>query len=306
MTGFPHEDPIRIGFFLLILGAVALAEVAAPRRRLNTSKAGRWRANLSLTVIDAVLARLLLPVLPVGLALYGAARGWGVLNNISVPFWSTVFLGVLLLDLAIYLQHVLFHMLPLFWRVHRMHHTDLDIDVTTGLRFHPAEIILSHLIKLGAVAALGVPALAVLVFEILLNGTSQFNHGNVRLGERIDRPLRMLVVTPDMHRVHHSVIIREMNSNFGFNFPWWDRFFGTYRPQPSAGHEAMVIGLAQFRDAGTLTLRRLLLMPFSPEGMGAQERKGRSAGSEDGRSPADEDAGSFGRRLGGGSSHGSS
>jgi sterol desaturase/sphingolipid hydroxylase (fatty acid hydroxylase superfamily) len=306
MTGFPHEVSIRIGFFLLIFGAVALVEIVAPRRRLNASKAGRWRVNLSLTIIDAVLARFLLPVLPVGLALYGAARGWGVLNHVSVPFWPAVFLSVLLLDLVIYLQHVLFHRLPLFWRIHRMHHTDLDIDVTTGLRFHPLEIILSQLIKLAAVAALGISAIAVLVFEILLNGTSQFNHGNVRLGERVDRLLRLIVVTPDMHRVHHSAIIREMNSNFGFDFPWWDRFLGTYRPQPSAGHEAMVIGLAQFREARALTLRTLLLMPFRLEGMDGRAGKGGRSDSEGGRSSAGEDAGSFARRTGGGPSQESS
>ena len=264
VTGFPQEVFFRIGFFLLIFGTVAMVEIGLPRRRLSAPKPARWRVNLAITLIDAVLARFLFPVLPVGLALLGAARGWGLLNHFAVPFWLAVLLGILLLDLVIYLQHVLFHLLPIFWRVHRMHHTDLDIDVTTGLRFHPLEIILSQLIKLAAVAALGAPAVAVLIFEILLNGTSQFNHGNMRLGQRIDRLLRLIVVTPDMHRVHHSVIIREMNSNFGFNFPWWDRFFGTYRPQPSAGHEAMVIGLAQFRNAAALTLGALLLMPFRP------------------------------------------
>jgi sterol desaturase/sphingolipid hydroxylase (fatty acid hydroxylase superfamily) len=193
-----------------------------------------------------------------------------------------------LLDLVIYLQHVMFHTLPLFWRIHGMHHTDLDIDVTSGLRFHPLEIYLSTLIKLAAVAALGVPALAVLVFEVLLNGTSMFNHGNIRLPHGVDRLLRLCVVTPDMHRVHHSVIIRELNSNFGFNFPWWDRFFGTYRPQPAMGHDGMTIGLARFRDAGALTLRFLLLFPFRRGGTagrragGGQEPEGLTIGASGG------------------------
>jgi sterol desaturase/sphingolipid hydroxylase (fatty acid hydroxylase superfamily) len=264
---FPHEAAIRIGFFLTIFAAVALAEVGAPRRPLTTRKAVRWRVNLSMTLIDVGVARFLSPILPVGLALLAASRGWGALNRLSVPFWLAVLIGVLLLDLIIYLQHVMFHMLPLFWRLHGMHHTDLDIDVTSGLRFHPLEIYLSTLIKLAAVTALGVPALAVLVFEVLLNGTSMFNHGTIRLWEGFDRQLRLFVVTPDMHRVHHSVIIRETNSNFGFNFPWWDRIFGTYRPQPAMGHDAMTIGLARFRGAGTLTLAFLLLLPFRRGGM---------------------------------------
>jgi sterol desaturase/sphingolipid hydroxylase (fatty acid hydroxylase superfamily) len=271
MNNIPHEAAIRIGFFLLIFIAVAIAETGAPRRPLTTRKAARWRVNLAITLIDAAVARFLSPILPVGLALLAASRGWGALNHLSVPFWPSVLIGVLFLDLVIYLQHVMFHMLPLFWRLHGMHHTDLDIDVTSGLRFHPLEIYLSMLIKLAAVAVLGVPALAVLVFEVLLNGTSMFSHGNIRLREGLDGLLRLFVVTPDMHRVHHSVIIRETNSNFGFNFPWWDRFFGTYRPQPAMGHDGMTIGLARFRDAGALTLGALLLLPFRRGGMAGRD-----------------------------------
>jgi len=169
---------------------------------------------------------------------------------------------VIVLDLAIYLQHVLFHAVPVLWRLHRMHHADLEFDVSTGVRFHPIEILLSMGIKLGVVAALGTPAVAVLVFEVLLNATSMFNHGNVRLPARTDRVLRWIVVTPEMHRVHHSVVPRETNSNFGFNLPWWDRLFGTYRAQPAAGHEGMTIGIAQFRDPSELRLDRLLIQPF--------------------------------------------
>ncbi len=269
MNSFPHEAAIRIGFFLAIFLAVALAERGAPRRRRTVSAAARWRVNLAITLLGALAARFLSPILPVGLALLAASRGWGMLNQLALPFWPSLVIGVLLLDLLIYLQHFLFHLLPLFWRLHGMHHTDLDIDVTTGLRFHPLEIYLSTLIKLAAVALLGVSAPAVIAFEVLLNGTSLFNHGNIRLGEGFDRVLRLLVVTPDMHRVHHSVIVRETNSNFGFNFPWWDRLFGTYRPQPDRGHDGMTIGLARFRDAGVLTLRYLLLLPFRRGGMTA-------------------------------------
>ena len=281
MNGYPHELAIRIGFFLMIFAAVSLAEIGAPRRPLTVGKAGRWWVNLALTLIDAALVRLLVPILPVGLALLAASRGWGVLNRLFLPFWPAVFFGILILDLVIYLQHVLFHRYPLFWRLHGIHHTDLDIDVTSGLRFHPLEMILSMLIKLAVVAALGLPALAALVFEVLLNGTSLFNHGNIRLNEGFDRMLRLFIVTPDMHRVHHSVIIRETNSNFGFNFPWWDRFFGTYRAEPAAGHEAMIIGNAQFRDAQILTLRKLLVLPFRRGGMPGQVRKW-SRGSDSG------------------------
>ena len=274
ITSYPNETAVRIGFFLLIFIAVALAEIGAPRRRLSVRKAGRWRINLAMTLIDAVLVRLLFPILPVGLALLSASRGWGALNQLALPLLPMVLFGILILDLVIYLQHVLFHVHPLFWRFHGIHHTDLDIDVTSGLRFHPIEIILSMLIKLAVVAALGLPALAVLVFDVLLNGTSMFSHGNIRLHESFDGLLRLIVVTPDMHRVHHSVIIRETNSNFGFNFPWWDRFFGTYQAQPAAGgHEAMTIGNAQFRDSQVLTLRKLLVLPFRRGGMPGQVRK---------------------------------
>jgi sterol desaturase/sphingolipid hydroxylase (fatty acid hydroxylase superfamily) len=173
-----------------------------------------------------------------------------------------VVVSVIVLDLAIYLQHVLFHAVPALWRLHRMHHADLEFDVTTGLRFHPIEILLSMMIKLAVVAALGTPAVAVLIFEVLLNATSMFSHSNVRIPLGLDRVLRWFVVTPDMHRVHHSILSRETNSNFGFNVPWWDRLFGTYRPQPAAGHETMTIGIEQFRDPRELGLDRMLLQPF--------------------------------------------
>ena len=258
-----HEPQIRLAFFLGVFALVALAELAAPRRRLVMSKAVRWASNLGIVVINTVLLRLLFPVAAVGLALRAQAQGFGLFNLLELPSWLEIALAVALLDLAIYLQHVLFHAVPALWRLHMMHHADLDYDVTTGARFHPIEIILSMGIKLGVVAALGPAAVAVLIFEVLLNATAMFNHGNVRLPLALDRVLRWVVVTPDMHRVHHSRLAPETNSNFGFCLPWWDRLFGSYRPQPAAGHEDMSIGLDQFPDPKDNVLHRLLALPFT-------------------------------------------
>jgi len=263
MNILTQEPFIRIGSFVLIFAVLAFTEARKPRRSLSVSKKTRWFPNLALTLINAGILRLLMPVVPVGMALICSERGWGLLNAYPVPSGIAIVAGVIFLDFVIYLQHVLFHNVPLFWRIHRMHHTDLDVDVTTGFRFHPFEIILSLLIKLAAVTAFGPPAVAVLLFEVLLNGTSMFNHSNLRLPVQLDRILRLLVVTPDMHRVHHSVIIRETNSNYGFNLPWWDRLLETYRPQPAKGHEGMTIGLARFRNPEELTLGKLLKLPWS-------------------------------------------
>ncbi len=259
------ETEIRILFFFGIFLAVALWEGMSSKRRLTVAKAGRWFNNLGIILLNMLLLRFLFPIAAMGVAAVAQKNGWGLLNLVPLPGWISLLLAVLLLDFIIYLQHVLFHAVPLFWRLHMVHHADLDFDVTTGLRFHPVEIILSMLIKMATVAVLGPPASAVLIFEVALNGTAMFNHGNIRLSKGLDAFLRLLVVTPDMHRVHHSVIIRETNSNFGFNFPWWDRLFGTYRPQPVVGHEGMTIGLSQFRKAGQVTLGRLLLLPFTGE-----------------------------------------
>jgi sterol desaturase/sphingolipid hydroxylase (fatty acid hydroxylase superfamily) len=213
-------------------------------------------------LVDTLLVRVLFPTTAVGLALIAEERGFGLFNAIGLPALVGVVVSVIVLDLAIYLQHVLFHAVPALWRLHRMHHADLEFDVTTGLRFHPIEILLSMMIKLAVVAALGTPAVAVLIFEVLLNATSMFSHSNVRIPLGLDRVLRWFVVTPDMHRVHHSILSRETNSNFGFNVPWWDRLFGTYRAQPAAGHDAMTIGIEQFRDPRELGLDRMLLQPL--------------------------------------------
>lgn len=260
-----QEPAVRLGAFLAVFGIIAAWELAAPRRNLRESKSLRWTHNLALTLLNSVLVRAVLPVAAVGVAAFAAERGMGLFNLVHVPQSLTMLLSVVALDLVIYLQHLMFHAVPLLWRLHRVHHADLDIDVTTGARFHPIEIILSMLIKFAVILALGPPAVAVLVFEILLNASSMFNHGNVRIPATIDRALRRVVVTPDMHRVHHSIDPRETNSNFGFSVPWWDRLFGTYRAEPRAGHEAMTIGIAQFRSARELRLDRMLLQPFRSE-----------------------------------------
>jgi len=257
-----NEVFIRLAFFLSIFLGMALWEILAPRRPLTQSRFTRWSNNIGLTALNSFLIFLVFPVAAVGTAVYAGDRGWGLLQLTAAPAWIEGFAAILFLDLVIYTQHVLFHRIPLFWRFHRMHHTDLDIDVTTGARFHPGEILLSMGIKMGAVVIIGPPAWAVIVFEVLLNGTSMFNHSDVYLPAGADGLLRLLVVTPDMHRVHHSVIIRETNSNFGFNFPWWDRFFGTYRAQPRDGHTGMTIGLANYREPKWLPLHWMLMVPF--------------------------------------------
>ena len=264
-TVFANEPAIRLGFFLGIFALMVLWEFLAPRRTPAMSRWLRWPSNLAIVALNTLLLRLVFPAAAVGLALIGEQRDWGLLNNLGAPTWVAIALSVLLLDLAIYGQHVMFHAVPALWRLHRMHHADLDFDVTTGARFHPIEILLSLGIKLAVVAALGAPALGVLIFEVILNATSMFNHGNVRMAPRLDRVLRCFVVTPDMHRVHHSVIPRETNSNFGFSLPWWDRLLGTYRAQPAAGHQGMTIGIEQFRAPRDQRLDRMLAQPFVGE-----------------------------------------
>ncbi len=242
---------------------MAVWEIATPCRRLRTEKGRRWVANLGILFLGALVTRALFPAAAVGMALLAAERGWGLLNNFEPAPAVSIVVSMLVLDLVIYLQHVMFHAVPALWRLHLVHHADVDIDVTTGLRFHPVEIVLSMLIKLTAVVALGPPAVAVLIFEGVLNATAIFNHGNVNMVSSVDRRLRWIVVTPDMHRVHHSVKPIETNSNFGFNLPWWDRLLGTYRDQPVDGHEAMSIGLDEFQDRPRQNLLWLLALPFT-------------------------------------------
>ena len=259
---FAYEPLIRLSAFAGVFIIMAVWEFIGPRRAQAIGRGRRWPNNIGVVVVNTLLVRIVFPTSAVGLALLAQARGFGLFNAIALPAALGIVASVVILDLAIYLQHVLFHAVPALWRLHRMHHADLEFDVTTGLRFHPIEILLSMLIKFAVVAALGAPALAVLTFEVLLNATSMFNHGNVRVPSSIDRVLRWIVVTPDMHRVHHSILVRETNSNFGFNLPWWDRLFGTYRAQPVAGHEAMTIGIEQFRDPRELRLDRMLVQPW--------------------------------------------
>lgn len=258
-----HVEPyIRVGLFLGLFIAIALGKRIFPRRHTREPKRARWFNNLSIMVIGTLCIRFLFPVLPVGFALLCSEKGWGILNIYTLPFAAKVIIGVIALDFIIYLQHVMFHAVPTLWRMHVMHHSDRDFDVTTALRFHPLEIILSMFIKLLTVMVLGPPPVAVLIFEVLLNGTAMFNHSNIHIPPLIDRLLRLLIVTPDMHRVHHSVITRETNSNYGFNLPWWDYLMETYRAQPARGHDGMTIGIGWLREKNLLTLPGLLIMPF--------------------------------------------
>ncbi|THF93771.1 MAG: sterol desaturase family protein [Sulfitobacter sp. SK025] len=260
-TFLSAEPTARLAVFLVMLLLMVIWEIAAPRRRQEIPRLLRWTNNVGVVVIDTLLVRLTFPIVAVGLAIVSQERGWGLFNIFDLPGPLVFIVSLLVLDMAIYLQHVMFHAVPALWRLHRMHHADLEFDVTTGLRFHPGEILLSMGIKLAVVAALGPPAVAVLLFEILLNASSMFNHSNIKIPKSIDRVLRLLVVTPDMHRVHHSVDPKETNSNYGFNVPWWDRLLGTYRAQPAKGHTGMDIGIEQFRTRRDLWLDRMLIQP---------------------------------------------
>lgn len=253
---------IRAGFFFGICTAVACWEAAAPRRRMAFPRGDRWPSNIGITLLNSAMVYWLLPVSAIGMAEVADIHGWGLLRHFNVPYWPALISTVVLMDFVIYLQHVMFHSIPILWRLHRVHHADMDYDVTTGLRFHPIEIFLSMLIKMAVVAVLGPPKIGVLIFEVILNATAMFNHGNIAMPVGLDRILRLLVVTPDMHRVHHSVAISEANSNFGFNLPWWDRLCGTYKSQPTAGHDGMTIGIGQFRDSRSRSLPWMLALPF--------------------------------------------
>ncbi len=257
-----NEPVIRLSFFFGVLLLIALWEIAAPRRALSMSKPVRWASNLGIVALNTVVLRLLFPLAAVAFAAVAAENGWGLLNLIEIHPLLALVIAIVVLDFFIWLQHVMVHAIPVLWRLHRMHHADLDYDLTTGARFHPLEIVLSMGIKFAAILLLGPPVLAVLLFEIILNAMAMFNHGNIRLPLGLDRLLRLLVVTPDMHRVHHSVQDDEANSNFGFNLSIWDRLFGTYKAQPDLGHEGMQIGLDRFREQRDNTLPQMLVQPF--------------------------------------------
>ncbi len=256
-----NEVTWRLSSFGAVFLGMAAWERIRPRRALREARKTRWVSNLGLAVLSAATIRGLLPLLPTVAAELADRKGWGLFHAVRIAAPWDVVLSMVALDLVVYLQHVLTHALPTLWRLHMVHHTDLDIDCTTGVRFHPMEIFLSGGLKTAAVFLLGAPVAAVLLFEILLNATALFSHANLHIPGSLDRTLRLFVVTPDMHRVHHSVIIRETHSNFGFCLPWWDRLFGTYQAQPRKGHLGMEIGLAQYRDAGSLGLLRLLVLP---------------------------------------------
>lgn len=258
-----NADKIRFGFFIGILVIMAVWEIIAPKRALTVSKAVRWLNNLGLVFFNGAVVKWLVPIASVGVASLAAERQWGLFNNISVDPLLAIVGSIIILDFIIWLQHVMVHAIPMLWRLHRVHHADLDYDVTTGSRFHTLEILLSLGIKFSAIILLGVPVLAIIIFEIILNGMAMFNHGNVRIPEKLDRVLRWFMVTPDMHRVHHSTADHETNSNFGFSLPWWDRLFGTYKAQPDEGHDGMTIGIRAFRDAKDCSwIHGMLSIPF--------------------------------------------
>jgi sterol desaturase/sphingolipid hydroxylase (fatty acid hydroxylase superfamily) len=258
-----YEGILRLGFFLGILLLIASWEVLSPRRQLRYSRRFRWLNNLGLVVLNTILLRLVFPTATVGMALLANERGWGFLSLLDLPLWLALVVSLVILDFMIWLQHVTVHAIPVLWRLHRVHHADPDYDVTTGLRFHPLEILLSMVIKFVVIAAMGPPVVAVILFEIILNGMAMFNHGNIRLPAKLDRVLRWLVVTPDMHRVHHSVVDYETNSNFGFNLSLWDRLFGTYIAQPREGHDGIKIGISGFdQPQQVVRLDGLLSLPF--------------------------------------------
>jgi sterol desaturase/sphingolipid hydroxylase (fatty acid hydroxylase superfamily) len=275
-----HEATLRLAAFFGIFALMALWELHAPRRALTVSKALRWGSNLGLLMLNTILLRLLFPVAAVGLAATAATQGWGLLNHFAVPFWVALPLAVIAMDLVIWLQHVLVHAVPALWRLHRVHHADLDYDLTTGARFHPLEIVLSMLIKFATILVLGPPVVAVILFEVILSGMAMFNHGNVGLPDWLDRRLRWVFVTPDMHRVHHSVEADETNSNFGFNLSWWDRLFGTYREAPRAGQVGMTIGIEDHRDPREVdSLPGMLALPFRGSVTDLAARDGGHAGN---------------------------
>lgn len=257
-----NPDMIRLSFFISTLILCAVWEWTVPRKTLTQSKSYRWLNNLGLIGFNSITLALLMPFLAIEAAVAAEATEFGLFNVVTVPWWFELIIAVILLDLAIYLQHLIFHRVPVLWRLHRMHHSDQDIDVTTGARFHPIEIVLSVLIKIGVIYLLGASPLAVLIFEIVLNVSAMFNHSNAKLSLKADAWMRKVIVTPDVHRVHHSIIVRETHSNFGFFLSIWDRWFGTYIRQPKEGHNDVVIGIPAFRRTDEQRLDKMLTQPF--------------------------------------------
>ncbi|RUO55627.1 sterol desaturase family protein [Pseudidiomarina homiensis] len=274
----------RLGCFVGVLALMLLWEYWQPKRSATLPARKRWPANLGIVVINTLTLRLLIPAGAIGAAVWSQESSFGLLQQTSLPLWLITVIGFLILDCAIYWQHRLFHRIPLLWRVHRMHHADTDFDTTTGLRFHPVEILLSMLIKIGVVVTFGIAPMTVLIFEIILNATSLFNHGNVALPRRLERPVRALIVTQEMHRIHHSQIPRETDSNFSFNLSIWDRLFGTYNALPTKGSDGIEIGLKEYPAGQDSTkLSYLLAIPFrqpKPRGDAASDSQDNNASKQ--------------------------
>lgn len=270
-----YEGLVRLGVFAGVFIFLAGLEILLPRKERITGRRDRWITNLSIVVLDTIVLRLTFPFLALAMAEIAARNGWGLLSRTNLPLWFETVLAFLLLDLLIYVQHVASHKVPVFWAIHRVHHSDRDIDLTTALRFHPIEISLSMGYKFLCILLLGPPILGVFIFEILLNASAMFNHANFRLPDRLDQICRQVIVTPDMHRVHHSVIHSETDSNYGFCLSVWDRLFGTYVPQPREGHADMTIGLSEYQSEKPSRLLWALWLPFtrlSPRGKPARPR----------------------------------
>jgi sterol desaturase/sphingolipid hydroxylase (fatty acid hydroxylase superfamily) len=261
---FPQtsEALIRFGIFFSVLVVLAGLETLFPRRARRVPRDRRWPSNIGVSALNQAFVRLMLPTSAIALAITSEQNEWGLFGQVTLVPWIEILATILILDLAIYLQHRAYHAVPVLWRFHRMHHADVEFDVTTGIRFHPVSVLLSGFIKLAVVFVIGPAPAAVLAFEVLLNATSLFNHSNLRIPEAFDWTLRLLVVTPDMHRIHHSIDADETNRNFGFNFPWWDRLFNSYRAKPATGHRAMLLGLDEFREEREFRLDRMLSQPF--------------------------------------------
>lgn len=264
MTDFilTHEASLRLSVFVVILLVMMAAEILFPRKARVMGRTRRWTSNLLLVVIDGLFVRLIFPVIAVGIAVIASDKNWGLFNSLDLPIWLEITFAIIILDMLIYWQHVASHHIPFLWAMHKVHHADRDIDVTTGSRFHPLEIGLSMAYKMALIVLLGAPVIAVILFELILNACAMFNHSNVKLPLGLDRLLRRFIVTPDMHRVHHSARISETNSNYGFSLSLWDRIFGSYTAQPANGHDGMVIGLKEHQDTAPASLTWSLLLPL--------------------------------------------
>ncbi len=258
----------RLVIFISVLVSLACIELIIPKRELSSVKSHRWFTNFTIAFIGNAAVRLMgmvtLPIVAMSAAAFANAQGWGILGYLDISIWGKIIISVIILDLAIYVQHVASHHIPFLWRLHKVHHADRDIDVTTAVRFHPGEIMLSMVYKVLIVLVLGPPVFAVFLFEAILSSCAMFNHSNIRLSERLDKILRLFIVTPDMHRVHHSVRVNETNSNYGFNIPVWDYVFGTYVKEPRDGHDKMRIGLEQYQTLEPTRLGWSLSLPFRP------------------------------------------